>query len=135
MKKSLLFILGAGALGYVAYANGFLDRIINRVRRAAAPELEQQPGHEKEAPAERRRRPRLLRRRKPSHWTADGLLDLNSASQQELARLKEIGPELAEKIVENRPYLTKIDLVGRMVIPDAAYEAIKRRITVRPQAA
>ena len=133
MKKSLLFILGAGALGYVAYANGFLDRIINRVRRSA-PELEQQLGIDKET-SEERQRSRFLRRRKPSHWTSAGLLDLNTASQEDLARLKEIGPELAEKIVENRPYLTKIDLVGRMVIPNAAYETIKHRITVRPQAA
>lgn len=67
--------------------------------------------------------------------TAEGLLDVNSASQQELASLAEVGPELAEKIIENRPYLTKIDLVGRMVVPDLVYEEIKQRITVRPKAA
>ena len=110
MKKPLLFALSAGALGYFVYATGILERILNR--------------------GERR-----LRRREASHRTAEGLLDLNSASLQELESLEGIGTELAERIVENRPYLTKIDLVGRMVVPDLVYEEIKQRITVRPHAA
>jgi competence protein ComEA len=58
------------------------------------------------------------------------LLDLNSATERKLARLPGMMPELIEKIVENRPYLTKIDLISRRVIPDASYEQIKHAITV-----
>ena len=132
MKKSFLFVFGAGALGYLAYSYGLFDKAIEKVR-GLAPQVKQQLGmeEEQEATKERRRRPRSTRKRRPSHWTSEGLLDLNSASQEELQNLKGIGPVLAERIVENRPYLTKIDLVGRMVIPDAAYEAIKHDITVR----
>ena len=130
MKKPLLFALGAGALGYLLHKGDVFDRIFNRIRKAA-------PGSEQQAEITepRKRRERRFRRRAASHITAEGLLDLNSASQQELQRLQGIGPELAEKIVENRPYLTRIDLVGRMVIPDLVYEEIKERITVRPDAA
>jgi len=127
MKKPLLFALGAGALGYFAYASGLFEKVLNRIRRET-PQLEQRSGAERF----RKRRPR---RREVSHHTAEGLLDLNTASQQELEALNGIEPALAEKIVENRPYLTKIDLVGRMVIPQLVYEAIKHDITVRPHAA
>ena len=64
-----------------------------------------------------------------------GLLDLNSASEKELLQLKGIGEVFAARIVENRPYATKIDLIGRRVVPDAAYEMIKNVITVVPRAA
>lgn len=58
------------------------------------------------------------------------LLDINSATQRKLARLPGMAPELVDRILENRPYATKIDLIGRRVIPDAAYEQIKHAITV-----
>lgn len=65
------------------------------------------------------------------HHTPDGLLDLNSATLFELKALSGIDDSSAERIVENRPYTTKIDLIGRRVIPDADYETIKHSITVR----
>ena len=58
------------------------------------------------------------------------LLDLNSVSNLRLARLPGLSADLIERIVENRPYLTKIDLVGRRIIPDEAYERIKHSIKV-----
>ncbi len=63
------------------------------------------------------------------------LLDLNSASEKELLQLKGIGEVFAARIVENRPYANKIDLIGRRVVPDAAYDMIKSVITVAPRAA
>lgn len=59
------------------------------------------------------------------------LLDLNSASETRLTRLPGISADLVEKIVENRPYITKIDLVGRRIIPDEAYDRIKHSIRVK----
>jgi DNA uptake protein ComE-like DNA-binding protein len=58
------------------------------------------------------------------------LLDLNSATERKLSRLPGISADLIERILENRPYLTKIDLVGRRIIPDEAYARIKHSITV-----
>ena len=62
--------------------------------------------------------------------TGRNLLDLNKASEEELIALNGIGPVLATRILENRPYATKIDLIGRMVIPEANYELIKHFVTV-----
>src|ERR1700745_354186 len=76
--------------------------------------------------------PRRLRaRRRLRHRSEDGLLDLNSATIFELKELSGIGDALATRIIENRPYLTKIDLVGRRVIPDSTYNVIKHSITVK----
>lgn len=113
MKKALVFALGA--LGLLAFAN----------RRASGAHLP-----EAELPMERIGRPRA-RRMRLRHRTDEGLLDLNSATLFELKELSGIGEVLASRIVENRPYITKIDLIGRRVIPDSAYEAIKHSITVR----
>jgi DNA uptake protein ComE-like DNA-binding protein len=63
------------------------------------------------------------------HRNQDGLLDLNSATIFELKSLSGIDDDFAERILENRPCLTKLDLVARRIIPDAAYEAIKHRVT------
>ena len=57
-----------------------------------------------------------------------GLLDLNSASEAELQRLPGIGDAYAAKIVSNRPYKIKSELVSRKVIPQATYNKMKDRV-------
>jgi len=84
-----------------------------------------------EQPSTEQPRPRRARKMRLRHRTEEGLLDLNSASLLELKELEGIGDVLAGRIIENRPYLTKIDLVGRRVIPDAAYGRIKHSITAK----
>jgi DNA uptake protein ComE-like DNA-binding protein len=64
-----------------------------------------------------------------------GLLDLNDATEEELQELSGIGPALSARIVENRPYRNKLELVSRMVIPEATYERIKDQITVSDDSA
>ena len=59
-----------------------------------------------------------------------GLLDLNTADRNDLVRLAGLGPFLADRIVENRPYRNKLDLVSRRVIPDAAYRRISHQVQV-----
>ena len=66
-----------------------------------------------------------------SRHREDGLLDLNTATLSELKQLSGIGEDNAGRIYENRPYSTKLDLIGRRVIPDADYETIKHSITVK----
>ena len=50
-----------------------------------------------------------------------GLIDLNGCSLQELARLEGLDEESAGRVIENRPYRNKLDLVSRMVVPEATY--------------
>ena len=59
------------------------------------------------------------------------LLDINSASADELKALKGIGAADAKKIVENRPYKTKEDLALKKVVPMATYNKIKDQIVAK----
>jgi DNA uptake protein ComE-like DNA-binding protein len=72
------------------------------------------------------------RNRKSERQIGDeDLLDLNAAELDVLTAFHNLGDEIAMRIVENRPYATKIDLIGRMIVPPDTYELIKHDITVR----
>lgn len=62
-------------------------------------------------------------------------LDINSASADDLKTLPGIGDAYAKKIIENRPYKGKDDLVSRNVIPEATDSKIKDQIIARQPAA
>jgi competence protein ComEA len=57
-----------------------------------------------------------------------GRIDLNSASQTDLERLQGIGPAMAKKIIDGRPYKSKDELVRRKIIPVSAYGPIKDHV-------
>ena len=58
-------------------------------------------------------------------------IDLNSASEAELASLKGIGEARAKAIVKGRPYKGKDDLVARKIIPQGVYNDIKDQIIAK----
>jgi len=63
---------------------------------------------------------------------ADGRLDVNHATRDELRSFKGIGQMWADKIISGRPYKAAIELVGRRVMPLSAYERIQSGIVARP---
>lgn len=56
-------------------------------------------------------------------------VNINSASQTELEKLKGIGPARASSIIENRPYVSIDELVSKKVISKKLLEEIKEQIT------
>lgn len=63
------------------------------------------------------------------------LIDINTASTDELQKLKGIGDAYAKKIIANRPYKGKDELVSKNVIPEATYNQIKGQIIAKQSAA
>ena len=58
-------------------------------------------------------------------------MDINSASEKELATLKGIGEVHAKAIVKHRPYKGKDDLVTKKVITQKVYDDIKDQIIAK----
>lgn len=65
--------------------------------------------------------------------TPDKLVDLNSASIAELKTLPGIGDAEAEKIIAQRPYLTKTELVSKGVLPAGPYVSVKNKVVAMPK--
>ena len=63
------------------------------------------------------------------------LIDINSATKQQLMTLSGIGDAYAQKIIDNRPYRGKNDLVRKNIVPQATYDKIAEQIVAKQGAA
>lgn len=67
----------------------------------------------------------------PAAVKASDRIDLNSASEQELATLPGIGEARAKAIVKGRPYSGKDDLVKKKVLSEGVYDKLKDLVIAR----
>jgi DNA uptake protein ComE-like DNA-binding protein len=62
---------------------------------------------------------------------ATELIDINSCTKEQLMKLPGIGEAYAQKIVSNRPYKGKDELVQKKLIPEATYKKIAGMIIAK----
>lgn len=112
MKRSQVILLAGIAMGVGAY---LLSKYVAQPRRVANIHLTTQDLDYQDL--------------SPEDLVSDHLTDLNEADG---AQLQELGldPQSVERLIENRPYRSKLELVSRMVLAEAVYTTIKDKVAV-----
>ena len=121
-SKSTLFKLAIAAFVGLAYAGAQAAD-----EKQPAPTM-QKPAADQKAPASKAP---ASKESVPKESASADRMDINSASEAQLATLHGIGEARAKAIVAGRPYNGRDDLVKRKIIPQGVYDGIKDQIIAR----
>ena len=111
MKRILTALMAALALACAGTA---------LAQKAEAPKAKTEAKADAKKPAEA---PKAEMKKEP--------MDINTASEKDLATLKGIGDVRAKAIVKGRPYKGKDELVQKKIVPQNVYDDIKDQIIAK----
>lgn len=57
-------------------------------------------------------------------------IDINTARREQFMALPGVTGEVADRIIDNRPYRNRLELVSRLVVPEEIYNSIKHALHV-----
>jgi competence protein ComEA len=69
--------------------------------------------------------------KKKAPATPEKKVDLNNASLEELKTLPTVGDPEAKKIIANRPYKSKGELMTKAGLPEGVYQAVRRKVELQ----
>ena len=111
----------AEARGMKAEAPEGVNRIATRAARGGAEDAEEPLHHQSHATAADQSSGATL----AGH---SGEEILNSATRQQLLSVYGIGPVLADRIIQNRPYAAAYDVVEKGIIPGSIFVQLRRQL-------
>lgn len=109
MLKKMLAVIAMLAVASLAPLPAWADN----------PKAAEKPAAKEEKAAEKKAAPKAE------------LIDINSATAEQLQTLTGIGDAYSKKIIEGRPYKGKDELVRKKIIPQATYDKIKDQIIAK----
>jgi competence protein ComEA len=104
----------------------FLMGLMTAVVLIAAPAP--QAAGTKKAPAKTEAANPATKTEKKTETKSGPLIDVNAATTDELKALPGIGDAYSQKIIQNRPYTNKTQIVSKAGIPQSTYDKIKDQI-------
>lgn len=109
MKKLvvLLFVIGALVLAPAAFAQGNKGK-----------------GNEKSSP-------KAMEKKAAPAKTEGGIIDINTATADQLKTVAGIGDAYAAAIIKGRPYKRKDELVDKKLLPQGVYDKVKEKIVAK----